>query len=73
MVNEIRQKIKVVPVNAIKVNGEENVQLHSFLTSALDKRLKSASRPGRFNPGPRAPTTRFTGSWLSPRTDMYDI
>lgn len=48
-------KIKVVPMNAKKVNGEGNVQLHTFLTSALEGRQNSASRPGRFNPGPRTP------------------
>jgi len=31
-------KIKVVPMNAKKVNGEGNVQLHTFLTSALEGR-----------------------------------
>jgi len=46
-------------MNAMKVNGEGSVKLHSFLTSALDGRLNSASRPGRFNSGPRVPTTRF--------------
>ena len=36
--NKISKEIKVVPVNAMKVNGEGNVQLLSLLTSALDGR-----------------------------------
>jgi hypothetical protein len=40
------------------------VQLHAFLTSAVDGGEWSASRPGRFIPRERAPGTQWIGSWL---------
>jgi hypothetical protein len=36
-----------------------------FLTSALDKGMLSASRPGRFTPG-----THCVGGWLDPRAGL---
>jgi hypothetical protein len=41
--------------------------LPPFLTSALDGDEWSASRPGRFTLGERAPGTSWTGGWVSLR------
>jgi hypothetical protein len=43
------------------------VQLHSFLTSALDGDEWSASRLVRFIPTERAPGTHCIGGWVDPR------
>jgi len=39
----------------MKTYGRVEVQLQALLTSSLDGILWSASRPGRFTPGERAP------------------
>jgi hypothetical protein len=44
---------------AIKTRDAVHVQLHIFLTSALDGGEWSASRPGRCTPGKRAPRYPF--------------
>jgi hypothetical protein len=46
------------------------IYLHTFLTSALDGREWSASRPGRFNPTERAPVTHWIGGWVGPRAGL---
>jgi hypothetical protein len=38
-------------------NGGVEIQLHAFLTAALDRDEWSASRAGRFTPGERSPGT----------------
>jgi hypothetical protein len=38
-----------------------------ILTSALDGGEWSASRPGRFTPRERAPSTHWLGGWVGPR------
>jgi hypothetical protein len=43
------------------------VQLHTFLTSALDGSEWSASRPGRFTPRERAPGIHWIGDWVGTR------
>jgi hypothetical protein len=43
------------------------MELHAFLTSGLDGGEWSASRPGRFTPGERAPLTHWMGGWVGPR------
>jgi hypothetical protein len=43
------------------------VQLHGFLTSALDGGEWRASRRGRFTPRVRAPGTHRIGGWVGPR------
>jgi hypothetical protein len=40
----------------------------TFLTSALDEGVWSASRSYRFTPGERLPGTHWTGGWVGPRT-----
>jgi hypothetical protein len=49
------------------------VQLHAFLTLALDGREWSASRPGRFTPRERAPCTPWLGSWVGPRAGLDTV
>jgi hypothetical protein len=39
-----------------------------FLTSALVGGQWSASRPGRFTPGERAPGTHWIGGWVDPQS-----
>jgi hypothetical protein len=39
--------------------GGVDIQINIFLTSALDGGEFSASRPGRFTPGERAPGTHW--------------
>jgi hypothetical protein len=43
------------------------VQLHGFLTSALDGGEWSALRPGRFTSRERAPGTHWIGGWVGLR------
>jgi len=46
------------------------VQLHAFLTSALDGHERSTSRPGRFTPGKEPPDTHWIGSWVGRRAGL---
>jgi hypothetical protein len=46
------------------------VQLHAFLTSALDGGEWSASRTGRFIPRERAPSAHWIRGWLDPRAGL---
>jgi hypothetical protein len=46
------------------------LQLHAFLTSALDGGEWSAARPGRFTPGVRAPGTYWIGRWVGPSAGL---
>jgi hypothetical protein len=41
-----------------------------FLTSALEGRLWSASRPGHFTPGERAHSTHWIVGWVGPRAGL---
>jgi hypothetical protein len=50
-----------------------NIQIHTFLTSALVGGECSASRPGRFTSGERAPGTHCLGSWVDPRAGLDDM
>jgi len=47
----------------------KEVELHPFLTSALDGGKPSAS-PQMFTPGKGTPITRWTGSWVHPRASQ---
>jgi len=52
----------VLNYHTMKMHGEEGVQLHAFLTSALDDEGEwSASHPRCFIPRERAPITHWTG------------
>jgi len=46
------------------------VQLHAFLTSALDGGEWSSSRSGRYTPGKTPPGTHLIGGYVSPRADL---
>jgi hypothetical protein len=58
---------------AMKAYGRENVLIHIFLISALVGGEWSASRPGRFTPGERAPGTHWIGRWLGPTDGLDDV
>jgi hypothetical protein len=47
--------------------------IHIFLTSALGGGEWSASRPGRSNPGERAPVTHWVGGWVDHRAGLDDV
>jgi hypothetical protein len=46
------------------------VYLHAFLTSPLDGGEWSASRPGRFTTGVRAPAIHWMIGWVGPRAGL---
>jgi hypothetical protein len=48
----------------MKTYGGVEIQLHMFLTLALDGGEWSASHPGRFIPREGAPGTQWTGGWV---------
>jgi hypothetical protein len=54
----------------MKACGEVDVGTHVFLTSALAGGEWSASRPGCFTTGERAPSTHRLGSWVEPRAGL---
>jgi hypothetical protein len=53
----------------MKVYGGVDV----FFTSALVGGERSASRPGLFTPGERAPGTHLIGGWVGPRAGLDDV
>jgi hypothetical protein len=53
----------------VKECGGVDVEIHIFLTSALVRGMWSASRPGRFIPGERAPGTLSVG----PKAGLDDV
>jgi hypothetical protein len=57
---------------AIKTYWGVEVQLHAFLTSAIDGGVWSASHPGRFTPKERAPCTHWIGG-LGPRAGVDTV
>jgi hypothetical protein len=57
---------------AMKTYGLVEVELHAFLTSALDGGEKSASGPSRFTPKESAPGTHYIRGWVGLRTGMDD-
>jgi hypothetical protein len=56
----------------MKEHGGVDVQIHIFLTSTLAGGEWSASRPGSFTPGERAPDTHWIGGWVGPRAGLDD-
>jgi hypothetical protein len=54
----------------MKAYREGDVWIHIFLTLALVGGEWSASRPGSFTPGERAPGTRWIGGWVGHRAGM---
>jgi hypothetical protein len=57
----------------MKTYGGADVQIHVFLTSALDGGEWSASRPGRFTPGERASGTHWIGVWVGSRAGLDNM
>jgi hypothetical protein len=57
----------------MKAYGGLDVQSHIFLASALAGGEWSASCPGRFTPGERAPVTHWIGGWVNPRACPDDL
>jgi hypothetical protein len=58
---------------AMKAYGGVDVKIHIFFTSALAGSEWSASRPGRFTPGERAPCTHWIKGWVNPRTGLDNV
>jgi hypothetical protein len=54
----------------MKTYGVVEVELQSFLTSALDGDEWSVSRPDRFTPGEKAPDTHWLGGWVETRAGL---
>jgi hypothetical protein len=50
-----------------------DVQIHIFLTLALVGGEWSASRPGLFTPGERAPSSHWIGGWVGPRASLDNV
>jgi hypothetical protein len=57
----------------MKTYGGEDVQIHIFLNSALAVGEWSASRPGRFIPGERAPCIHWIGGCVDPRAGLDEV
>jgi hypothetical protein len=57
----------------MKTYGGVDVYMHVFLTSALVGGEWSASRPGRFTSGERAPGTHWIGGWVGPRAGLDEV
>jgi hypothetical protein len=57
----------------MKAYGGVDVYVHIFLTSALAGGKWSASRPCRFTPGDRAPSTHWIGGWVDPRANLDNM
>jgi hypothetical protein len=56
----------------MKAYGGVDVLIHVLLTTALVGGEWSASRPGRFTSGERAPGTHWIGGWVDPRAGLED-
>jgi hypothetical protein len=57
----------------MKIYRKVDAEIHFCLTSALLGGEWSASRPGRFTPGERAPGTHWIGGWVGPRASLDDM
>jgi hypothetical protein len=74
-ISPIKSKIVNCPCalsqhHAMKAYWGVEVQLHAFLTLALNGGEWSASRPGRFTPRERAPGTHWIGGWVGPKAGL---
>jgi hypothetical protein len=56
----------------MKTYEEVDVQTHVFSTSVLVAGERSASRPGRFTPGERIPSTLWIEGWAGSSLDYME-
>jgi hypothetical protein len=56
----------------MKVYRGVQVQLHTFLATALEGGEWSTSCPSCINPSERVPGTPWIGGWVGPRTGLED-
>jgi hypothetical protein len=72
--NKVFSKKVKVKLSLCLTNGlQRHEDVHIFLNSALAANEWSASRPGRFTSGERAPGTHWIGGWVNPRTGLNDV
>jgi hypothetical protein len=57
----------------MKAYGAVDIQIHIFLNLAPAGGELSASCPGRFTLGERAPYTHWIGGWVGPRVGLEDV
>jgi hypothetical protein len=57
----------------MRVDEGVDVYIHIFFISALAGGEWSASRPGRFTPGKRTPSTLWIGGLVGPRNGLDDV
>jgi hypothetical protein len=57
----------------MQVYEGDHVEIHISLTLVLVAGEWSVSRPDRFTPGERAPSTHSTGGWVGPRAGLDNM
>ena len=67
-----KERCKVVPVHVMKPYRGSRIQLHSFLTSALDGGGWSTLCPGQSTSGKNL-SIQWIGSWVDPRATLNDL
>jgi hypothetical protein len=71
-VKKVKLSLCLTKHHTMKTYCGVEAELPAFLTSALVGGW-SASRPGRFTPGERAPGTHWIGGWVGPRAGLDTI
>jgi hypothetical protein len=62
--------LKKVKTNSLCLTKHHAMKTYGGVTSALDGGEWSASRPNRFNPRERAPSTHWIRGWMGPRAGL---
>jgi hypothetical protein len=57
----------------MKAYGGVDEYIHIFLTSVQAGGERSASGPGRFTPGEKAPGTQWIGGWVDSRAGLENM